>query len=292
VVVQRAGDVIPEVVKVIENRRTGNEKKYHIPKICPVCGAHVVRISGEAAFRCQNVSCPAQLKQQIKHFAGRTAMDIEGLGAKLVDQLVDSGLISNAADLYFIKKEQWSKLERMAEKSAQNIVDALEKSKHINLGRFIFALGIRFVGEHAARLLANNFKNLENLKNASYDDLLEIHEIGPQSAQSIIQFFNEPKNIKTVERLYQAGINIEKEGIADDQKFAGKTFVFTGALEIFSRHDAEELVISMGGRAASSVSKKTDFVVVGKDTGSKATKARKLDVTILSEEEFKEMIGM
>ncbi len=291
IVVQRAGDVIPEVVKVIESRRTGNEKKYHIPKTCPVCGAHVVRLPDESAYRCQNLSCPAQIKQQIKHFVSRSAMDIEGLGNKLVDQLVDSKLVNNAADLYFIKKKQWSKLERMADKSAQNIIDALEKSKHINLGRFIFALGIRFVGEHAARLLADNFKSLENLKKACYDDLLEIHEIGPQSAQSIIQFFNEPKNIKTIERLFQAGIEIEKEEIADDQKFAGKTFVFTGALELFTRHDAEELVISMGARAASSVSKKIDFVVVGKDAGSKATKARELGVTILSEAEFKEMVG-
>lgn len=291
VVVQRAGDVIPEVVKVIKSRRTGNEKKYHIPNTCPVCGAHVVRLPDESAYRCQNLSCPAQIKQQIKHFASRSAMDIEGLGNKLVDQLVDSKLINNVADLYFIKKEQWSKLERMADKSAQNIIDALGKSKHINLGRFIFALGIRFVGEHAARLLANNFKSLDNLKKATYDDLIEIHEIGPQSAQSIIQFFSESKNIKTVERLFQAGIKIEKEEISNDLTFAGKTFVFTGALELFTRHDAEELVTSMGARAASSVSKKTDFVVIGKDAGSKATKARELGVTILSETEFKEMVG-
>jgi len=290
VVVQRAGDVIPEVVKVIESRRSGNEKKFQIPNTCPVCGAHAIRIEGEAAVRCQNLSCPAQVKQQIKHFASRTAMDIEGLGNKLVDQLVDSGLVNSAADLYFISKEQWSNLERMADKSAQNIIDALEKSKQINLDRFIFALGIRFVGEHAARVLADHFKSPENLKKATDDELLSIHEIGPQSAQSIIQFFAEPKNIKTIDRLFEAGIRIEKEDGEADLFLSGKTFVITGALELFTRHEAEEFVTSRGGRAASSVSKKTDYVVVGKDAGSKAVKAKELGLTILSETEFKEMI--
>ncbi|MBC8182457.1 NAD-dependent DNA ligase LigA [candidate division KSB1 bacterium] len=290
VVVQRAGDVIPEVVKVIESRRTGNEKKFQIPNTCPVCGAHAIRIEGEAAVRCQNLSCPAQVKQQIKHFASRTAMDIEGLGDKLVEQLVDSGLVKSSADLYYLTTEQWSGLERMADKSAKNIIDALEKSKHINLGRFVFALGIRFVGEHAARLLANYFKNMNNLKKASYDELLSIHEIGPQSAQSLVQFFDEPKNIKTIDRLIQAGIQFEKVKTEADQVLSGKTFVFTGALELFTRHEAEELVTSRGGRASSSVSKKTNFVIVGKDAGSKAVKAKELGVTILSETEFKEMI--
>ena len=291
VIVQRAGDVIPEVVKVIESKRTGNEKKYHIPNTCPVCGGHVVRLPGEAAHRCQNVSCPAQLKQQIRHFASRNAMDIEGLGDKLIDQLVDRGLVKDIAGLYFLTKEQWSKLERMADKSAQNIIDALEKSKKIPLGRFIFALGIRFVGEHAARLLAEHFRTFENLKRASYEELLNIHEIGPQSAQSIIQFFNEPKNIDMINRLFKAGIQIEKETAPKKQPLAGKTFVFTGALENFTRHEAEELVTSLGGRAASSVSRNTDFVVVGKDPGSKAQKARDLGVHILTEQEFKKMIG-
>jgi len=291
VIVQRAGDVIPEVVKVIESKRTGNEKKYHIPDTCPVCGGHVVRLPGEAAHRCQNVSCPAQLKQQIRHFASRNAMDIEGLGDKLIDQLVDRGLVKDIAGLYFLTKEQWSKLERMADKSAQNIIDALEKSKKIPLGRFIFALGIRFVGEHAARLLAEHFRTFENLKRASYEELLNIHEIGPQSAQSIIQFFNEPKNIDMINRLFKAGIQIEKETAPKKQPLAGKTFVFTGALENFTRHEAEELVTSLGGRAASSVSRNTDFVVVGKDPGSKAQKARDLGVHILTEQEFKKMIG-
>ena len=250
----------------------------------------MARSPGEAAHRCQNLSCPAQLKGQIRHFASRNAMDIQGLGDKLVDQLVEEKLVKNIADLYFIKSEQWSKLERMADKSAQNIMEALEKSKHINLGRFIFALGIRFIGEHAAQLLANHYKSFANLRNTSLEELLNIHEIGPQSAQSIIQFFAEPKNLKTVDRLMNAGIIIEHEQQTADQKLVDKTFVFTGTLQSFSRKQAEEFVISRGGRAASSVSKKTDYVVVGKDPGSKAAKAHELGITILSEEDFNKMV--
>ena len=291
VVVQRAGDVIPEVVKVIESRRTGSERNYQIPDTCPVCGSHVVRLPGEAAHRCQNLSCPAQLKQQIRHFAYRGAMDIEGLGGKLIDQLVDKGLVKDSADLYFLTKEQWANLERMADKSAQNIIDALEKSKSISLDRFIFSLGIRFVGEHAASLLADHFQTLSNLQKANYDELLAIHEIGPGSAQSIVQFFKEPKNLSTIERLLKAGINIQQQEQPASDALAGKTFVFTGTLATITRGEAEKLVESLGGRAASSVSKKTDYVVVGTDPGSKATKARDLGVTILNENEFKQLLN-
>ncbi len=291
VVIQRAGDVIPEVVKVIETRRTGTEKKYQLPNSCPVCSSHVVRLPGEAAHRCQNLSCPAQLKQQIGHFASRGAMDIEGLGDKLIDQLVEKGLVKDTADLYFLTKGQWTNLERMADKSAQNIIDALEKSKNISLDRFIYSLGIRFVGEHTASLLADHFKTLSNLKKTTYDELLTIYEIGPQSAQSIIQFFNEPKNLNTIDRLLKAGISIQQKEQAVSDKLADKTFVFTGTLESLSRDEAERLVESLGGRAASSVSKKTNYVVVGTDPGSKATKARELGVTILSEEEFKRLLN-
>ncbi len=291
VVVQRAGDVIPEVVKVIDSRRTGNEKKYQLPSNCPVCGAHVVRLPKEAAHRCQNLSCPAQLKQQIRHFAYRGAMDIEGLGDKLIDQLVDKGLVKDSADLYFLTKQRWANLERMADKSAQNIIDALEKSKNISLDRFIYSLGIRFVGEHTAGLLADHFKTLANLKKTTYDELLTINEIGPQSAQSIVQFFNEPKNLNTIDRLLKSGINIQQKEQAAGDKLAGKTFLFTGTLESMTRDEAEKLIASLGGRAASSVSKKTDFVVVGTDPGSKATKARDLGVTILNEDEFKRLLN-
>jgi len=291
VVVQRAGDVIPEVVKVMESRRTGKEKKFQIPGTCPVCGAHVVRLPDEAAHRCQNISCPAQIKQQIQHFASRTAMDIEGLGSKLVDQLVEKGLAKNVADLYSLSEQDWANLDRMADKSAQNIIDALENSKHISFDRFIFSLGIRFVGERTARLLADYLKTLENLKKTTYEELLSIHEIGPQSAQSIIEFFEEPKNVQTINKLLKAGITIEQKEQAASDIFSGKTFVFTGALEIYTRHEAEALVTSLGGHAASSVSRKTDFVVVGQKAGSKAGKARELGVTIISETEFKEMVG-
>ena len=291
VVVQRAGDVIPEVVKVIESRRTGNERRYQLPDTCPVCGSHVVRLPGEAAHRCQNLSCPAQLKQQIHHFASRGAMDIEGLGDKLIDQLVEKGLVKDTADLYFLTKPQWSNLERMADKSAQNIIDALEKSKNISLDRFIYSLGIRFVGEHSAVLLANHFRTLSNLKKTTYDDLLTIYEIGPQSAQSLVQFFDEPKNLNTIDRLLKAGIKIQQKEAAASDQLAGKTFVFTGTLERMTRDDAEKLVASLGGHAASSVSKKTDYVVVGAEPGSKAVKARELGVTILNEEEFKQLLS-
>jgi len=291
VVVQRAGDVIPEVVKVIESRRTGNEKKYQLPGNCPVCGGHVIRLSGEAAHRCQNLSCLAQLKQQIRHFASRGAMDIEGLGDKIVNQLVDSGLVKNVADLYFLSHQQWADLERMGDKSAQNIIDALEKSKDISLDRFIYSLGIRFVGEHTAEILADHFKILAKLKNATNDELLLIDEIGPQSAQSIVQFFNEPKNSNTIDRLIKAGITIEQKEVTTGDQLAGITFVFTGTLESMTRVEAEQLVASLGGRASSSVSKKTDYVVVGKDPGSKAAKARELGVKILSEAEFEKIVG-
>ncbi|UCE07633.1 MAG: NAD-dependent DNA ligase LigA [bacterium] len=291
VVVQRAGDVIPEVVKVIENRRSGNEIVYQLPDTCPVCGGHVVRLPGEAAHRCQNLSCPAQLKQQIRHFASRGAMDIEGLGDKLVNQLVDSGLVKDVADLYFLSHQQWADLERMGNKSAQNIIDALQNSKNISLDRFIYSLGIRFVGEHAAGLLAEHFKTLINLKKATYDDLMSIYEIGPQSAQSIVQFFNEPKNLNTINRLIKAGITIQLKEVTASDKLVDKTFVFTGTLESMTRDEAEQLIASLGGRATSSISKKTDYVVLGKDPGSKATKARDLGVTILSEEEFKRLLS-
>ncbi|MBN2013247.1 NAD-dependent DNA ligase LigA [candidate division KSB1 bacterium] len=291
VVVQRAGDVIPEVVKVVESRRDGSEKPYKLPDKCPVCGSHVVRIEGEAAHRCQNISCPAQLKEGIKHFASRGALDIEGLGSKLVEQLVDKGLVKDYADLYDVSTEQLAGLERMAEKSAQNIIDALEQSKRIPLDRVVFALGIRFVGEHVARLLVNHFGSLDALKKASYDDLIEIHEIGPQIAESVVEFFSEEKNLRAIQRLQAAGLQMKAESVVKGDTFSGKTFVFTGTLETMGRSDAEKLVQSLGGRASGSVSKKTDYVVVGRDAGSKADKARELGVTILSEDEFKTMIG-
>ncbi len=290
VVVQRAGDVIPEVVKVIVSKRTGNEKPYHLPDKCPVCGSHVVRLEGEAVHRCQNASCPAQLKERIRHFASRNAMDIEGLGDKLIDQLVEKKMVRDVADIYHLTKEQLAALERMGEKSAQNLIDALEASKEVELARLLYAFGIRFVGEHVSKILAREFKTLDNLKKATKERLLEVYEIGPQVAESVVQFFAERHNLETIERLLKAGVKIKKVAVSENHKFAGKTFVFTGALQHFTRSEAEGLVEKLGGRAASSVSRNTDYVVVGENAGSKADKARELGVTILSEEDFKKMV--
>ena len=290
VVVQRAGDVIPEVVKVIVSKRTGAEKKFKIPKKCPICGSHVRRIDGEAVHRCQNLSCPAQLKEGVRHFASKGAMDIEGLGEKLVDQLVEKGLVKNVADFYSLTKAQLAGLERMAEKSAQNIIDALEASKNTDLSRLLYAFGIRFVGEHVSRVLAKEFRTFENLKKASKERLQDVYEIGPQVAESVYQFFNEEQNLETIARLLKSGVRIKKVESAADNKFADRTFVFTGALQMFTRDDAERLVERLGGRAASSVSRNTSFVVVGKNAGSKAQKARDLDVAVLTEAEFKKMV--
>ena len=290
VVVQRAGDVIPEVVKVIVSKRTGAEKKFKIPKKCPICGSHVRRIDGEAVHRCQNLSCPAQLKEGIRHFASKGAMDIEGLGEKLVDQLVEKALVKNVADFYSLTKAQLAGLERMAEKSAQNIIDALEASKHTDLSRLLYAFGIRFVGEHVSRVLAKEFKTFENLKKASKERLQSVYEIGPQVAESVYQFFNEEHNLETISRLLKSGVRIKKVESPAENKFSDQTFVFTGALQMFTRDDAERLVERLGGRAASSVSRNTSFVVVGENAGSKAQKARDLDVAVLTEAEFKKMV--
>jgi len=290
VVVQRAGDVIPEVVKAISSKRTGKEKKFKIPTKCPICGSHVRRIDGEAVHRCQNLSCPAQLKEGIRHFASKGAMDIEGLGEKLVDQLVEKALVKNVADFYSLTRAQLAGLERMAEKSAQNIIDALEASKNSDLSRILYAFGIRFVGEHVSRVLAKEFKTLENLKKASKERLQSVYEIGPQVAESVYQFFNEEHNLETINRLLKSGVRIKKVESAAENKFADQTFVFTGALQMFTRDDAERLVERLGGRAASSVSRNTSFVVVGENAGSKAQKARDLDVAVLTEAEFKKMV--
>lgn len=291
VIIQRAGDVIPDVVKVMTSKRTGKEKKYKIPRKCPVCGADVVRLEGEAAHRCQNINCPAQVKESIRHFASKLAMDIDGLGEKLIDQLVDKELIKSFSDLYFLKKAQLAELERMAEKSAQNIIDAVDKSRTVDFARFLFALGIRHVGEHMARLLAREFGSLDKIVKADEERLMQIHEVGPQVAQSIVRFFGEKKNLQAIERLKKGGVKIREIAKAvADQRFAGKTFVFTGALEKFTRDEAEAMVDARGGRASGSVSKKTDYVIAGPGAGSKLAKAKELGVEVITEDEFLKMI--
>jgi len=292
VVVQRAGDVIPQVVKVINERRTGNEKRYSIPANCPVCGTPVVREEDEAKHRCPNINCPAQIKASIEHFASKRAMNIEGLGEKLIEQLVDSSLIKNVADIYSLRKEQLLSLERMGEKSAQNLLDAIAASQNVSLARFIYALGIRNVGEHMAKVLAKAFGSLERLSQASEEELMAVEGVGPIVARSVRNFFNAESNRQTIEKLLSSGIRISSEqDYKQKEEIAGKTFVFTGTLANFTREEAQALVEKYGGKSASSVSKKTDYVVIGENAGSKAEAARQLGVKILNEAEFLELIS-
>jgi DNA ligase (NAD+) len=289
VVIQRAGDVIPELVQVIESKRTGKERKFKMPSKCPVCGAEVIR--EEAIHRCIGLDCPAQLKGRIKHFASKRAMDIDGLGVKLIDQLVDKGLVNDVADIYTIKKEHLIELERMADKSAQNIIDAIEVSKTKPLSKFLYALGIRHVGETTAEDLARHFLRLEDFFHLSEEDLMDVEGIGPEVAASVYQFFRDKKNKQSIELLKKAGVKVIEPKAKEKGKLAGKTFVFTGALKSYGRDEARNTVESLGGMTASSISKKVDFVVVGEDPGSKFDKARELGIQTLTEEEFKKMVS-
>jgi len=290
--VGRAGDVIPEVTEVIKKERTGKEKKYRLPNTCPVCSSKVVKDG--AFFRCTGgLSCIAQLKRSIAHFASKGAMDIEHLGRKNVGLFVEHGLLKTVSDIYYLKKEALLKLPRFAEKSAENLINAIEKSKEKNLARFIYALGIPNVGEHIAKVLADSFKNLSNLMNASEEDLLEIFEIGPEIANSILSFFKEKRNQNEIEKMKKFGI---KAVFISEQKekstlLSGKSFVFTGGLKELKRDEAKSIIEELGGKATSTVSANTDYVVVGESPGSKYEKAKKLGITILSEEEFKRIIG-
>lgn len=289
VIIQRAGDVIPEVVQVITSKRKGTEKKFKMPSHCPVCGADVVK--EEVIYRCIGLDCPAQLKGRIRHFASKRAMDIDGLGVKLIDQLVDKGLVKDVADLYDLKKEDLVALERMADKSAQNIIDAIEKSKTKPLAKFLFALGILHVGETTAEDLAHSFPHLDDFFRLTEEDLMKVEGIGPEVSASVVRFFRDKKNRESIERLKKAGIRLIEPEPKAKGRLAGKTFVFTGTLKSYGRDEARNLVESLGGKTASTVSKKVDFVVAGEDPGSKFEKARDLGIRILTEEEFKTMIG-
>jgi len=291
VVIQRAGDVIPEVVKVIASKRTGQEKEFRMPSHCPECGSEIVRQEGEVAHRCVNLSCPAQIKEHIRHFASRGAMDIEGLGEKVSAQLFDAKLINDPADLYYLTKEQLLALDRQAEKSVQKLLDALKRSKTPPLDKFIFALGIRHVGERTAKLLAGHFGSIENLMNTNTEALTTISEIGPEIAQSIVEFFAEDKNMKVMEKFRRAGLSPQKKDILTDTTLQGKSFVFTGSLENMGRNEAKALVESSGGIVLSSVTGKTSYVVAGVDPGSKLDKASSLGIPIISEEDFLKLIG-
>jgi DNA ligase (NAD+) len=290
VLVQRAGDVIPEVVKVIDSKRCGEEKKFSMPVNCPVCGSPVIRMAGEAATRCTNASCSAQLKERIKHFASKGAFDIDGLGDKLVDQLVARGLVSSFADLFNLTVETLAGLDRMGTKSAENLITAIAASKKINFARFLNALGIRHVGEHVAVLLADQYGNWEQLAAGSEEKLTAIEGIGPIVAGSIVNFFKQDKNLDTIRRLIQSGIQIEFTAPVAKKRLAGRTFVLTGALTTMTRQQAKEMIAAAGGKVSGSVSRNTDYIVVGEAPGSKLAKAKELGVAVIDEPGFKELI--
>ncbi len=290
VIVERAGDVIPAVVQVQLDKRPEGAVKPEVPAHCPVCGGEVVRIPDEVAVRCVAFACPAQLLERVKHFASRRAMDIEGLGDKFIEQLLSLKLIRDVADIYALKEEDFMQFERMGKKLAENLLNAIEASKERELSRLIFALGIRHVGEHTAKLLAAAFGSIDNLAKAGEEELTSIREVGPQVAASIADFFRNEENLKVIERLKEAGVSPKVEEKRVGGRFTGKTFVFTGALEKFTRDEAKKMVEQEGAHAAGSVSKKTDYVVAGADAGSKLEKARQLGVSVLSEEEFLELM--
>ncbi len=290
VIIQKAGEVIPQIVKVVTDKRTGKEKEFRMPDKCPVCKGKLFQEADEVAFRCVNASCPAQIKRRIGHFASRGAMDIEGLGWVMVDTLVDKGLVKDFADLYHLKKEDLMSLERMGEKSSQNLIDGLEASKKQPYVRLLYALGIRHIGVHAARLLAQTFPSIDDLRKASFDDISSIIGIGPTVAESVKNFFADKENIQLIAKLKKVGLKFSAEKPKGTQILAGKTFVLTGSLEHYTREQVAELIVSLGGNVTSSVSKNTDYVLAGKEPGSKYDKAVALGIKIINESEFEKMI--
>lgn len=292
VLIEKSGEIIPQILQVIESRRDGTERDYEFPKTCPVCASPALRPPGEAVTRCSNPDCPAKVKARILYFAARKAMDIEGLGDVLVEKLVDSGRVKNVADLYDLQLEELAALERMAEKSATNLLNQIEASKTRGLQRLLYGIDIRHVGERYAKILANHYRTIDNLARATVEELDAIHEIGLTVAVSVYEFFQNPLHLEIIERLKAAGVSMEIAGGAAkslNENFAGKTFVLTGKLETMTRDEAAAIIENQGGRVSSSVSKKTDYVVAGEDAGSKLTKAESLGVKVLSEDEFKAM---
>ena len=291
VLVQRAGDVIPEVVKVIKSQRTGAESKFSMPRCCPVCGSAIVREKAEAIARCINTSCPAQVKERIKHFASKGAFDIEGLGDKLVDQLVAKGLLFSYADIFSLDQDILQSLERMGPKSAENLKNSIENSKAITFRRFLYSLGIRHVGEHIARILADRFENLESLYKATFETLNGIKGIGPVVAESVLNFFNHDENKNIIDRLIDCGLQITYDSPDPEKMMVGKVFVLTGTLDSMTRSAARKLIETAGGKISASVSRQTDYLVVGKSPGSKVGRARDLSVEIIDEATFKALLS-
>ena len=289
--VERAGDVIPKVTRVVEDRKhPRGKKKFKMPERCPMCGGHVVRAEGEADHRCVNTNCPAKLRESLLHFASRGVMNIEGLGEALVDQLTEKKLVNNVAEIYKITKAQLLSLERIGEKSAQNILDEIEKSKKLPLERVIYGLGIRMVGERTAEFLAEHFGSMDKLMKSAEEELVEVNEVGPRIAASIREFFDEPKNLALVEQLRKAGVQFTGQVKQRGTKLSGLTFVLTGTLPTYSREDMKKLIEDAGGKVSGSVSKKTSFVVAGEEAGSKLDKASELDVKVIDEAEMLRML--
>ncbi|MDH7517097.1 MAG: NAD-dependent DNA ligase LigA [Candidatus Thermoplasmatota archaeon] len=291
VLVERSGDVIPQVVKSIKEKRTGKEKRKIIPKKCPVCGTNVVRSEDEVAVRCPNRYCPARLKWRLKHYASRDAMDIEHLGESTIDKLLDEKIIDNISDLYRLKKEDILKLEGFKDKSAQNLLDSIEQSKHRSLSRLIYALGIRHVGKYAAQVLASKYDSIDDLAEASAEELNQIFCLGEKTAEAIATFFATEENRELIKKLKEVGVQTKEVKKKEELPLRGKKFVFTGGLRSLSRPDASELVKQKGGIVTSSVSKDVDYVVVGEEPGSKYEKAKKLGLKIIDEKEFKKLVG-
>ena len=290
--VERGGDVIPKVAKVIEDKdHPRGHQTFHMPENCPICGTKVVKTEGEVDYRCVNANCPAKLRETILHFASRGVMNIDGMGDALVTQLTDRGMVKNVADIYKLTKPDLLSLERMGDKSAQNVLDEIEASKKLPLGRVIFGLGIRFVGERTAQFLAEHFGSIDALMNASLEELEDVNEVGPRIAESIREFFDEPRNRELIKRLRDAGLTFAGKKRERGTKLAGKTFVLTGTLARYSRDEAKKMIEDAGGRVSGSVSKKTDYVVAGSDAGSKLDKAKELGVPVIEEAEMEKLVG-
>ena len=290
VLVRKAGEIIPEVLSVVEEKRRSGTQPYFLPKVCPVCGAPVERDEDGAHVRCTGAECPAQLLRNLAHFASRDAMDIEGLGIAVVENLVNAQLVKTPGDLYFLKEEDVAGLDRMGKKSAQKLLAALEKSKSQDLSRLIYAFGIRQVGQKAGKILAARFHTLENLQNAALDELTAVDDIGEITARNILDWMSSPQSRHLIQRLKEAGVNMTAAEQGSDRRFAGMTFVLTGALEKFTRDEAGEMIEARGGKAAGSVSKKTTYVVAGEAAGSKLRRAQELGIPVLTEDEFLEML--